>query len=449
MTKITKSQSLKKAVFFSAFLTLIFFNRAHAMTPYGTLDGTAPISAPGGYLYLKLGTGLSGTLSNFSFRINTSFGIADMRFGYYTTKSDYDNDVLGNLITQGNDCDTGDQTLAGLSNSSTSTIAGSCFGSPVFNGSRYYTVYFQPPTGVGASSPVWNIYGFANSGTAFGQQSGIINAYPSGTTYRDTTTSTPGFVLGGITGPDAMTSPTVGASFVTPPATSTVTSTALSDFGTWDLSLSGLSTSTRYDFAVEYSSGSLFPSRYDFRANFTPATSSLVLSIPKTSLLASGFLGVNYIWNATATVFIGGSATDTVVTSVNFLIGSPDGSILGVGGSPTGTSTVPTTCDQTSGFFDSSLCKILAFLFSPSSRSMDSFKALGTDFKNKPPIGYLVAFDDALNGLAVGTSSIVLMNATATTAFAPVVGSLRTGTTWLFWFLLLWWAIGRFKHFNP
>jgi hypothetical protein len=98
------------------------------------------------------------------------------------------------------------------------------------------------------------------------------------------------------------------------------------------------------------------------------------------------------------------------------------------------------------------VCLAFTYLFIPNTPQQGDidtrFNTLSGHISSKPPLGYFTLMSNDLNSLAVGTSSVVLLNATATAAFAPIISPIYTGATWLLWFLFALWLFNRIRHFN-
>lgn len=113
------------------------------------------------------------------------------------------------------------------------------------------------------------------------------------------------------------------------------------------------------------------------------------------------------------------------------------------------------TCDPNDPLFTRSICQIskwvldgivgiLKFLFIPSSESLSNFVGLGDIIKNKAPIGYFYSIKSALNNVAA-TSSLAFDLATSTAALAPVLTPIKTGITFILWFVFCFWIFNRIR----
>ncbi|MHA1297371.1 MAG: hypothetical protein ACTSPH_12290, partial [Promethearchaeota archaeon] len=101
---------------------------------------------------------------------------------------------------------------------------------------------------------------------------------------------------------------------------------------------------------------------------------------------------------------------------------------------PTSTSTVFTmTCDETSNFFENSLCHLAVFLFMPADDVLANFYTLWDTIKGKAPMGYITSAIDEYQDFSNSTSTIFILQqipAVNTKVFNP----LKTGIAWVLWF---------------
>lgn len=124
---------------------------------------------------------------------------------------------------------------------------------------------------------------------------------------------------------------------------------------------------------------------------------------------------------------------------------------------PNATSTDPSnniTCDPNSGFFASSMCNLFQYLFVPKASDFERWKALKTTLENKPPFGYFVVFNNAIDGLSSATStSSTIQMASSTPMFSTLANleiweTLQTLLEYFLWFLFLLYIYRRFKNFS-
>lgn len=105
------------------------------------------------------------------------------------------------------------------------------------------------------------------------------------------------------------------------------------------------------------------------------------------------------------------------------------------------------TCDQASGLFATSICKVLITLFVPSQDALDQFDGIADLIKQKPPAGYFVALNTELTDYASGTASAAFSFNSAIEDFAPLV-TLSEALEWLLWLAFGFWLIHRARHFD-
>jgi len=166
-------------------------------------------------------------------------------------------------------------------------------------------------------------------------------------------------------------------------------------------------------------------------------------SIPKSRPLWYPPLTSPVTWYAQAT-FENGTSTATS-TMLEFQVTSDTEF-------PTSTTLLASTTLQCggSGWVADSFCSVLVFLFVPSQSSTEKFAnfATNTGISDRVPFGYYVVIQDALDGIQQGTSSISLMDASTTAAFADVFDPVRTGISWILWILFMFWGYHRFTNFE-
>jgi len=218
------------------------------------------------------------------------------------------------------------------------------------------------------------------------------------------------------------------------------TTTPQADFNNWILSAANLVSTTTYTVNVKYAltpinSGANTDSRVlDPTIVFNPFT------IPKSHQLA--FPTATSSWVATTTLVDNSNGQTISTTTTSFVILSQQGPVS----QPSGTSTLVATCDPASGFFANSTCNVFVWLFYPSQDAFNAFSGLKDIYGKKPPFGYFTSYQVALNNLALGTSTIVLMDASSTAGFSGIFSPIRTGFNWLVPFLFSVWVIVRMKH---
>ena len=87
---------------------------------------------------------------------------------------------------------------------------------------------------------------------------------------------------------------------------------------------------------------------------------------------------------------------------------------------------------------------VIVWAFFPSESSINRFADLADDIENKPPIGYFTEMKDTINNLNIGTASVSY----DTSAIAGIVNPLKTGLSFILWFLLGVWLFKRIAHLD-
>ena len=276
-----------------------------------------------------------------------------------------------------------------------------------------------------------------------------------------------------------------GSYYILPPYTAPAPSITLDfppnsdvipDFANWVVSWANLPTSTQGGaIGVCYShNGASYNCQYDDAIDFSPTVNVAPLAIPKHQALWYIPLTDPAVWdvfvkvvdnmgNVVAstepmTIYISPNAAPPAVTTTTILA-SPF-SPLGGGETSSTLANPATNCNATSSSFwgqavvdvQNGVCLAFTFLFIPNSpQQLDigtRFNTLSSHISTKPPIGYFTLIKNDLNSLSEGTSSIVLLDASATTAFAPVISPIYAGATYLLWFLFALWLFNRIRHFD-
>ena len=207
--------------------------------------------------------------------------------------------------------------------------------------------------------------------------------------------------------------------------------TTAGDFADWDLNIEN-ATGTTISAQVGY---------YDSTQNLTGSDAQGVPSGSySTSITKSTAFKLGDSVNATAYLIENG--TTAASSSITFTIGTSSNAFA------SSTTGIPSSTLQCSNgtFISNSFCDLLVFLFVPSQPYINQFNNLSSTLETKPPIGYFTLISNDLNGLAVGTTTIILLDATATAAFAPVVSPIYSGATILLWFLFALWLFNRIRH---
>jgi hypothetical protein len=100
-------------------------------------------------------------------------------------------------------------------------------------------------------------------------------------------------------------------------------------------------------------------------------------------------------------------------------------------------------CDPEGNFLLYGLCR----LFIPSNGSVWQFQALKTDLENKPPFGYFNSFREVIDNLSTSTASAIPFP-DLSLANEQVFTPLKTGISWLLWFMFGFWGFDKFRNFK-
>lgn len=243
------------------------------------------------------------------------------------------------------------------------------------------------------------------------------------------------------------------------------------NFSTWKILGSNMPTDgSLYRFDVVYSEFGGMTTYDDFNISqslYDPQ----ILQIPKTQQFATGTT-----WTAQAFLF----ATST--TDANLAVMDPGDAIATTAGitfsigeaatsTPSSTPPIATVCPTAPPIFEltgslpyfrinnpipsiiSGGCNILISAFEmsdPQSADINSrYSYAATVFGSKPPFGYFTLATAAIGSFTSGSSSIYLLNASATAAFAPITDPLDTGLAAAIGLLGLFWLLRRLKHVQP
>jgi hypothetical protein len=135
--------------------------------------------------------------------------------------------------------------------------------------------------------------------------------------------------------------------------------------------------------------------------------------------------------------------TELASSTINFTIINPKTT------PPTGeitTSTLPQiTCDDQSGLFNYSLCKLFTWLFIPDAEILNKYSTLSDGIKNKPPIGYFYAIKNILNNLNDNTNPAFQL-AQVSTLTTNIFNPLKTGISFILWLIFGFWIFNRIRY---
>jgi hypothetical protein len=261
--------------------------------------------------------------------------------------------------------------------------------------------------------------------------------------------------------------------FLTPPTTITLdfpvnSSTTIPDFTNWVIETSYARAG---NLSIHYGLvGSGFP--YVDSISYSPFVNTNPLAIYKTQALWFPPLSVPANWqsyaeldmatssvsSSIASFYIDPNAPNPTSTATTTRLAAPFSSLGGGGTS----STIPitTNCQYTSSSFlgdpvgniQQGICQALTFLFVPNDAQQQDISSRFGTIKNvistKPPIGYFTAIQTDFNGLALGSSSVQLMDSSTSAALSPVFGTIDTGLAYMLWLLFGFWIFHRVRNFD-
>lgn len=446
-----------KALFLGIFLGLLvvlFPAITAAMTPFAQdtdISQSAANAFYNDYSQINLGTGLSGTLSSIDLHFVASSTISNAIFIEYDTLTDYQqNKILtGSIRVLGASCainSTGSATA-------TTSFAGSCFGSPTFTATKWYSFFFQTQTTntvfgkdfdlrFGTSTPMAT-YGYFGTPNADNSQRILL--------------ATPFFRLNGVTGPDVNW---FGATSTTPTISLLYPTSTTPDFSNWVVDVTNASSGSIIGVRYNQTGATTTPpySFYDDSAQFT-LVSAVPLRIKKSNLLWFPPLLMPQTWYATPYIIPLGTSTpifgsrvqfniDNVATPTSTTItdaAAPFNTIVGGMNYPTtttSTANMTMTCDSASGFFQYSLCYLFQGLFVPSPTILNSWSNLWSDINTKPPFGYSAYFSAAANISTATSSAFTLPDWSGIQFFQQLRAIISTALYLAFGF----WVIHRIRH---
>jgi len=112
------------------------------------------------------------------------------------------------------------------------------------------------------------------------------------------------------------------------------------------------------------------------------------------------------------------------------------------------------TCEETDGIVEESLCKILVFLFVPSTESVNKMIEVKDLVINKPPLGYFTAYSDTIESLTTATSTTSTIPTSDISLLFGLLSSLAIWTTFqnvlvvIVWAGFVFYIFERFRHFQ-
>lgn len=103
------------------------------------------------------------------------------------------------------------------------------------------------------------------------------------------------------------------------------------------------------------------------------------------------------------------------------------------------------TCDNLN-IFAGALCKVITFLFVPSSTSLNQFSNLKDIVATKPPFGYFTSIKNYLGSLSNTTTPAFVL--TAEIENITIFDTLKTALAWILWLFFAFWVIKRIGRFD-
>jgi hypothetical protein len=239
-----------------------------------------------------------------------------------------------------------------------------------------------------------------------------------------------------------------------------VNESSATDPNRWDLNWNvGNSTSTGFIFEINYGTSSTTPEFQQLILYPNNEDPGEPVSFGKERVLENGLYFAQAIMNeidySTCTKDPGQGCDDytlvPVATSsqISFTVTSASEGFLNPFSSTSTLSNLNTTCDQTSGLFETSFCKLGMFLFLPKETAFRQFNGIQDLIKNKPPMGYLTQITGLFDDFSTTTQ------ASSSFAFTSqigedftILGQIRTGFGWFLWIYFGFWVLHRLRHFD-
>jgi len=108
--------------------------------------------------------------------------------------------------------------------------------------------------------------------------------------------------------------------------------------------------------------------------------------------------------------------------------------------------TLPAGTCENLDVFSGALCRVITFLFVPTSTSLNQFSNLKDLITTKPPFGYWTSIKNYLNNLS--STSTPAFTLTAEIGNITIFNTLKTGLTWILWLFFGFWIIKRIAKFD-
>lgn len=212
-----------------------------------------------------------------------------------------------------------------------------------------------------------------------------------------------------------------------------VDATNIDSTGTLSVDYGTVSSSLTYSDSME-----ILPSTGTVRWVFTKSQPLLFppLVAPATWYAQAVFLGAH-----------GGTFSNIISFSVT---GSTTTGAFAPPNSTTTISESTQACDPNGGFFTTSFCNIMVWLFVPSNdRAAALSDFFNTFVAHKPPFGYLTAVVGAFSSFTNATATLTLLDASTSAAISPITTPFYNGFVFLMWLIFFVWLFHRARLYEP
>jgi hypothetical protein len=232
----------------------------------------------------------------------------------------------------------------------------------------------------------------------------------------------------------------------------------------WDYAITIPTNSENYNFWIIAEGGSYQVFNYKSGGNsYQNACSeikNIVLADKTLKLIKCG--GVNYNPITNVVFSVGSFATEIYLaiytddnldqlitdetTMYNYLNNLSNYNALFGGWASTTPLTLPAGTCENLDVFSGALCKVITFLFVPSSTALTQFSNLKDLIATKPPFGYWTSIKNYLNNL--NSTSTPAFTLTAEIGNIGIFDTLKTGLAWVLWLFFGFWVIKRIARFD-
>lgn len=206
----------------------------------------------------------------------------------------------------------------------------------------------------------------------------------------------------------------------------------ITDFSNWQLNINVPELTEFYKIKINYSSvqNGNYLNYEDIAYTYG---GNIARAVPKNNLLNSGN------WSATSKIYLN-STNELIAESpvVNFSITLSPGS---------GDPLPPTVTCEGGNWVSDNFCRVLRYLFVPSSERLNDFKTLFEPIGDKIPFSYFNELKTAISGVNSSATPAFTLNIPQNmqdTIFTPF----RTAFTWVLWLIFGVWLFKRLNNFN-